>query len=291
MQANESSRQLGLCVICGATAVALALMLTIAGRSMARNIRELRVCADPNNLPFSNRQGQGFENALARLVAKELGATLQYTWWAQRRGFLRNTLNAERCDVVMGVPTGLGMLRTTTPYYSARYAFVTRAARRLALSSFDDPALSRLRIGVQLVGDDYANPPPAAALARRNLIDNVFGYTLYGDYAQPNPAARIVDAVRNGDIDVAVVWGPLAGYFVKTSRDRAASKLALAPVAAREDAGIPLEYSISMGVRKRDAVLHAELQRIIAQRRASIERVLLDFGVPYRAGTTQRGAR
>jgi mxaJ protein len=122
--------------------------------------RELRVCADPNNLPFSNERGGGFENKIAELIADELGASLSYTWWAQRRGFIRNTLNADSCDLVTGTTNGIEMLRTTLPYYRSGYAFVTRQDGP-QVSSLDDPILHNLRIGIQLVGMDGANPPPA----------------------------------------------------------------------------------------------------------------------------------
>src|SRR4051812_30877951 len=145
-----------------------------------RPVRTLRVCADPNNLPFSNQAREGFENALASLLAKDRGARLEYTWWAQRRGFLRSTLNAGACDVVMGVPPGLDGVRTTAPYYRSTYVFTTRRDRQLHLASLDDPRLRRLRIGVQMIGDDFANSPPAHALSARGLVANVVGYSVYG---------------------------------------------------------------------------------------------------------------
>jgi len=165
----------------------------------------LRVCADPNNLPFSNQRGEGFENKIAELLAQDLGERVEYTWWAQRRGFFRNTLKAGACDVVMGVPSGFEMALTTRPYYRSTYVFLSRKDRRLNVTSFDDPVLRKLRIGVQIIGDDQSNAPPAHALTRRNIVDNVRGYTLYGDYSQHDPPARIVDAVAKGDIDLAIV--------------------------------------------------------------------------------------
>ena len=191
---------------------AAALALLAAGAAHAQPSHVLKVCADPNNLPFSNRAGEGFENKLAQLVARDLGDTVQYTWWAQRRGYVRNTLGAGDCDLWPGVAAGVDMLQTTEPYYRSTYVFVTRAGGP-KLTGFDDPRLRTLTIGVQMVGNDAQNTPPAHALARRGIIDNVRGFMLYGDYAKPNPPAAIVDAVARGDIDVAVVWGPLAGYF------------------------------------------------------------------------------
>jgi mxaJ protein len=153
--------------------------------------RQLRVCADPNNLPFSNQQGEGFENRIAELIARELHATVQYTWWAQRRGFIRNTLKAGTCDVMLGVPSHFDLALTTSPYYRSTYVFVYRQDKGLTIRSFDDPLLHYLRIGVQLIGDDYTNTPPAHALANRDIINNVVGYTVYGNYSQANPAAKV----------------------------------------------------------------------------------------------------
>jgi mxaJ protein len=135
----------------------------------------LRVCADPNNLPFSNRAGAGFENRIAELLASDRHATLEYTWWAQRRGFVRNTLAAGACDVLIGVPSGFDPVATTRPYYRSSYVFVSKRDRTRDLHSFDDPRLPALRIGVQMIGDDFANTPPAHALARRGMTRNVVG--------------------------------------------------------------------------------------------------------------------
>src|SRR3954452_2095187 len=168
----------------------LALVLAFALGALPAHARELRVCADPNNLPFSNEAREGFENKIVDLIAQDLGASVGYTWWAQRRGFIRNTLKAGSCDLVPGSPSGMEMLRTTAPYYRSTYVFVTRADGP-QVASFDDPALRALRVGVQLVGNDGFNTPPAHALARGGIVDNGRGYSLSGDYAEPNPPARI----------------------------------------------------------------------------------------------------
>lgn len=241
----------------------------------------LKVCADPNNLPFSNKRGEGFENKLAELVARDLNASVEYTWWAQRRGFFRNTLKAGECDLVVGVPSGFEMALTTTPYYRSTYVFVSRKDRDLKIDSFDDAKLRQLKIGVQMIGDDFANTPPAHALANRGIVENVRGYTVYGDYAQPNPPARIVDEVAQGKIDLAVVWGPLAGYFAK--RERIA--LSLTPVSPQIDRPfLPFVYDISMGVRRGDQPLRDALEQIIERRHTEIEKILDDYGVPRAEG-------
>jgi mxaJ protein len=256
---------------------------TFAGVAAARQSlktappgEELRVCADPNNMPFSNSKREGLENRLAELVARDLGATVRYTWWPQRRGFFRSTLNAGRCDVVMGVPSDLPMVLPTRPYYRSAYVLVTRADRKLKIKSLDDPILRQLRIGVQVVGDG-ANTPPVEALARRGITRNLVGFTVFGDYATPNPPARIMDAVAARDVDVAVVWGPLAGYFV--TREGAPLKMTPIPKDATSSA-TPLAFAISIGVRKGDRTRQALIDGILERRRDEIDQLLNQYGVP-----------
>jgi mxaJ protein len=254
--------------------IAIAVLSAVGACHRARP--PLRVCADPNNLPFSNNRGEGFENKIAELLASDRHARLQYTWWAQRRGFIRNTLNAGACEVVMGLPTESSIALTTRPYYRSTYVFVSRADRGLRLGSFDDPRLRGLRIGVQLIGDDFANTPPAHALAARGLRQNVVGYSVYGDYSQPHPLSRIVDAVAGGEIDTAVVWGPEAGYFAS----RAAVPMTIAAVTPQMDRALPFTFEISMAVRKRDATLGDELNDFVVRRRSDIDRILSAYRVP-----------
>ena len=253
------------------------LLLAILLAACADPARTLRVCADPNNLPFSNDRGQGFENEIAELLAREMGARLQYTWWAQRRGFIRNTLRAGKCDVVPGIPSSFELALATRPYYRSSYVFVYRGDRDLHIRSFDDAALRRLRVGVQMIGDDGANSPPAHALARRGVLANVRGYSVYGDYTEANPPARIVDAVAAGEVDVAVVWGPLAGFFAR----REPVPLEIVPVSPQVDLPfLPFVFDISMGVRREDTALRDELDAILERRRPEIEAILDRYGVP-----------
>lgn len=255
----------------------LALVLALALFGCAQHPKVLRVCADPNNLPFSNSKGEGFENKLAELVAKDLGKTVQYTWWAQRRGYVRNTLKGRMCDLWPGVATQVDMVATTQPYYRSTYVFVTRADRRLDIASFDDPRLKKLTIGVQMVGNDAQNTPPAHALARRGIVKNVRGYMLYGDYAKPNPPAEIVEAVDRGDIDVAVVWGPLAGYFAA----KAAHPLKLTPVQPWLDGPQwPMVFDISMGTRRDDPELLKTLDGVLERRTGEVKALLAAYHVP-----------
>ena len=260
-------------VVVTMTAIAAAIIVP-QGRA---STRELRVCADPNNLPFSNARGEGFENRLAQMLARDLGAQVRYTWWAQRRGYVRNTLAAGECDVLIGVPTDFERVLTTRPYYRSTYVFLSPRARHLRLGSLDDPSLRALRIGVQMIGDDFSNSPPAHALSARGLIANVVGYSVAGDYARPNPPARIVEAVAHGDVDAAVVWGPLAGYFAV----RAPVPLDVVPVSPAYDSpALPFVFDISMGVRRGDTTLRDKLDGFINRRRAAIDRLLEAYHVP-----------
>jgi mxaJ protein len=249
----------------------------LAAAAPARSLTELRVCSDPNNLPFSNEAGEGFENRIAELIGRELKLPVKYTWWAQRRGFIRNTLRAGDCDLVIGLPSSMEMALTTRPYYRSTYVFIYRKDAGFDVRSFDDPVLKEKRIGVHLVGDDYANTPPAHALGTRGIVGNVRGYMLYGDYSEPNPPAKILDALARGEIDVAVVWGPLAGYFVP--RQKVAMKMV--PVSPQIDVPfLPFVYDISMGVRREDAGLKADVEQVMMRRRAEIDAILDEYGVP-----------
>jgi mxaJ protein len=248
--------------------------------------RVLRVCSDPNNLPFSNDRGEGFENRIAELVARDLDASLEYTWFAQRRGFIRNTLRAGACDVVIGVPANFELAATTRPYYRSTYVFLTREDRGLRIESLDDPALTQLEIGVHVIGDDYANTPPLHALGRRNIVQNVAGYSLFGDYSQPNPPARLVDAVVKRDVDVAIVWGPFAGFFGKEQ----SVPLRITPVSPEVDVpSLPFVFGISMGVRRGEEEFREELEQVLDRREDEIGRILAAYGVPVKPmaqGTT-----
>jgi mxaJ protein len=236
----------------------------------------LRVCADPNNLPFTNRALQGFENRLADLLARELGTTVEYTWWPQRRNFIRDTLDARRCDVVMGLLADDSGVATTRPYYRSTYVFVTRKDAGLRVRSFDDPALRTLRIGVQLIGDDDSSPP-AYSLSRRGIVRNLVGYSVYGD----GRGDALVSAVAARQVDVAAAWGPQAGYFAAQQP----VPLVLAPVSPRIDGGfLPQTYEISMGVRRGDIARQRRLSQFIATHRSQIRKLLADYHVPVVGG-------
>ena len=237
----------------------------------------LTACADPNNLPFSNKAGQGFENKLAELIASDLHAQLKYIWWAQRRGYVRNTLNERACDFWPGIASNVEMIATTRPYYRSTYMLVSRESANLKGLTLDDPRLKKVRIGVQMVGNDASNTPPAHALATRGIIGNVRGYMLYGNYREPNPPADVVLAVERGEVDVALVWGPLAGYFAAGSP----VPLRLEPVTPWfADQQWPMQFDVSVGVQKDDQKLLHQIDRVLVRRSSDIGKLLAAYHVP-----------
>ncbi|MEA2462498.1 MAG: mxaJ protein [Acidobacteriota bacterium] len=264
-------------IACPPPSLAILTLLLLFALPTSAAPAPLRVCSDPNNLPFSNQQEQGFENRIAQLVARDLGTKVEYFWWAQRRGFVRNTLTANKCDVILGVPSSFELALTTRPYYRSTYVFVTRKDRKLDVRSFDDPRLKKLKIGVQMIGDDYASSPPAHALANRGIVRNVAGYSVYGDYTKESPPKRIVEAVAAGEVDVSAVWGPTAGYFIRKSR---------VPLVARAVSPeidlpfLPFVFDISMAVRRGDTALRDKLEAILDRRADEIDAILREYGVP-----------
>ena len=261
---------------CRAVTLAAAAILFHAATALAQ-ANQFRVCADPENMPFSNRQMEGFENKIAVVVAKELNATPSYIWWGQRRGFIRNTMNATlkeaRCDIVIGVPEKYDLVRTTKPYYRSTYVFVYPKGKGLRLRTLDDPALKKLKIGVHLFGDDYSNPPPVHELSKRGLVDNVVGFDTI--YSKHNPPSRIIDAVSSGKIDVAIVWGPAAGYFVKHQK----VPMEIVPIPSGKT-DLPFAFGMSMGIRPGDEALRARVQKALDAKQAAIEQILKEYGVP-----------
>ena len=258
------------------TLLVVVLALGLAGGAAART---LRIAADPNNLPFSNDREEGFENALASMLARDLGAGIEYVWRAQRRGFFRESFQGDHCDLVLGVPAGFERAHVTTPYYRSSYVFVTR--NDLAISSLDDPRLKTLRVGIAVVGDDGADPPTTLALARRGIVDNVTGFSVYGDYREPNPPQRLLDALDKGTIDVALAWGPVAGAAAHARP----GAYRVSPVTPDPDplTGMPFSFAIGIGVRKDEPELAGEIERFLARRKPDIERLLDAHGIPRSA--------
>lgn len=262
------------CQAGGSACPTMAALAFLAAGVAAADSGTLRVCADPNNLPFSDQAGEGFENKVAELMAANLDKKLEYTWLSERKSFAPKSLNAGVCDVVMGVPSSLGDVLTSRPYYRSTYVFVTRQDRSLQISSLLDPRLASLRIGIHVVGDDFA--PPSIVLARRGITRNIIGYSLFGSYGEPNPPRKLIDAVENGEVDIAIVWGPFAGYFGQGDK----YPLSITPVTPAALFGIPFSYDISAAVRTGNEALKTQIDRVLATQAAAIQQILNRYAVP-----------
>lgn len=235
----------------------------------ARSENFLTVCGDPNNLPFSNDRHEGFENRIARLIADELGRSLHYRWWPQTVGFVRNTLKVRLCDLIMGITSVNELVQNTNPYYRSVYTVVQRADAAQPVRSLKDPALSSLRIGV------VAGTPPATLLTRYGLMDKVRSYHRTVDTRLYAPAIDAVKDVAGGDLDVAIIWGPIAGYAAPRQR----VPLTVTPLPAQEDS-VPLAFSVSMGIRHRENQWKHELNALLGRLSPQIHEILMDYGVP-----------
>jgi mxaJ protein len=230
----------------------------------------LRVCADPDNLPFSNRARAGFDNRIVMLVAHDLHREIIFVWARPRRGFLREQFNKNACDVLLGVPIGLHGVAVTAPYYTSSYAFVTPARKRLQIASFTDAHLNGLRIGLQILEEDLS--PPSLPLIRFGHAGQIVGFESFGDQE-----GDVVRAVASGRVGVAVVWGPIAGYFAHNST----VPLSVTPVSpAYTFAGVPFTYGMGFGVHKQDQALLQQLNDSIRRLQPKINRALAAFAIP-----------
>lgn len=248
------------------------ILLSSLGKSARAAPEELRICSDPGNLPFSDRQLQGFENKIADLIAADMGMHAAHYWWPSQRGMVRSFLNTERCDVLIGVPTGYDPVTFTKPYYRTAYVITYDKTRDFSITTLDDPVLKELKIGV------HVNTPPHDALANRGIIGNqVKAYSLFFDsqYGSEDYPGRVVEDLLAKKIDVAIIWGPIAGYFVK----KRGAPLAIVPLEGSE-ARIPFTFKISMGVRKRANELKDKLEAALQRQQSNIQKVLEDYGVP-----------
>jgi quinoprotein dehydrogenase-associated probable ABC transporter substrate-binding protein len=257
-------------------AISLVALIVACGLPLVAATPLLRVCADPNNLPYSNNRLQGFENKLAALIAKDLNADVTYSWYPQRGKFFSHTLAAATCDVVMGAPAGLQDVAVTRPYYRSTYAFVSRHDRNLHIHSFDDPQLRTLRIGVHVLGESDDSLPPVNALVSRGLARNLVGFSIFGNLTETNPSADLIAAVAAKQVDLAVAWGPLAGYFSKTST----VPLDVTPI--DRDAShpeLPLSFDIGIGVRQGDEQLRQRLDAELTYRKPEINELLRSYGI------------
>lgn len=255
-----------------------ALPVRLPAQALRPNVEKpgiIRVCADPDNMPLSNQKGEGFEQKIAELIGKEWNSKIEYAWWPVRRGFFARALNGRYCDVAMEAPSGLDIAGVTKPYFRSGYVFVTRKDSGLDIKSLADPRLKKLKIGVNLLNADAENTPPAMALSRYGVVGNLVGFsTFYTDTERPED---IINAVAKKDIDVAIVWGPLAGYFVK----RASTPLQLVPLPERDSlSDVPFQYNIGLGVRRRDKALRDSLQSVLDRKGPEIQAILKQYEVP-----------
>lgn len=232
--------------------------------------KALSVCADPHNMPFSTEKGEGFENKVAELLAGKLGRDLSYTWYPQAPGFVRNTLAAHRCDVIMGVPQGDDMVQVTNPYYRTAYALVFKQGQGLeGLDTLGDPRLKGKRIGI------VAGTPPGSNMTTNGLMANAKPYPLVVDTRVDSSGAAMMRDLEAGDIDVGVLWGPMAGYYGQQAR----SPMTVVPL-VKETSGPRLAYRIAMGVRFSDQDWKRLLNRAIGENQPAINKLLLSYGVP-----------
>jgi mxaJ protein len=255
-----------------------ALPVSLPAQALRPNVEKpgiIRVCADPDNMPLSNQKGEGFEQKLAELIAKEWNAKVEYAWWPVRRGFFARALNGRYCDLAVEAPPALDIASVTRPYFRSGYVFVTRKDSGLDIKSLADPRLKKLRIGVNLLNSDAENTPPAMALSKYGVVGNLRGYsTFYTDTERPED---IVNDVAKKNIDVAIVWGPLAGYFAKQSP----VPLSLHPLAERDSlSDLPFRFDIGMAVRRKDRALRDSLQKVLDRKGPEIQAILKEYGVP-----------
>ncbi len=234
------------------------------------NRRVLRVCADPANLPFSNQKGEGFENKIAEIVAKHMGIEVEYTWFPQATGFIRRTLFAKACDVVIGYAQGDELVLNTNHYYRSTYAVISRKGAALdGVQSLADEKLKGKRIGI------IAGTPPGDLMAKNGLMALAKPYPLTVDRRYESPAERMIEDIRKGEIDAGILWGPIAGYFAS----KGGEPLVVQPL-TKEAVGPRMAYRITMGVRQGDDVWKRQLNDIIAKHQGEFDKVLLDYGVP-----------
>jgi mxaJ protein len=262
------------CSIAIAVVLAGAPSVGVAQRPAPSEAGILRVCTDPNNLPVSDSMNQGYENKIAQLIADTWHSKLEYVYWRQGFGYFNRGLNGLYCDVEISAPAGIDIVATTRPYYRSAYVIVYRKDSGLNITSLDDPALKQLKIGVNMVGSDGDAGPPAAALKSHGVVGNLVGFpTFYSDINRPED---IIEAVADKKVDIAIVWGPTAGYFAAKS----SVPLVLNSILADSATGIPFSYPIAMAVARRNKALRDSLQTFLDQNRTKIDGILKSFQVP-----------
>lgn len=228
---------------------------------------QLRVCADPSNMPFSTKEQEGFENKIAEIIAEELGVPVSYTWFPQSIGFIRQTLDKKRCDVIIGYVATHELVLNSNPYYRTAYVLVHRKGEFEDFKSLDDPRLKDKKIGV------IAGTPPVDILAENNLLDNIKSYHRMVDRRYFSPAEEMLAEISEGKLDVGLLWGPIGGYFAKKA------DLTVVPL-MNEKVGPRMAYRITLGVRRREKLWKRQLNRILRRRQEDINKILQEYGVP-----------
>lgn len=229
----------------------------------------LRVCADPANKPFSTKNRDGFENKIAELIAGELGVKVKYTWFPQSVGFIRQTLDKKKCDIIIGYVSAHELVLNSNPYYKTSYVLIHRKGDFEGIKNLDDPRLKGKKIGV------IAGTPPVTILALNDLLDNIKSYHRMVDRRYFSPAEQMIDEIAKGDLDVGLLWGPIGGYFAKS-----ASKPLMVVPLINETKGGRMSYRITFGVRRGEKVWKRQLNRIIRRKQDEINKILSDYGIP-----------
>jgi quinoprotein dehydrogenase-associated probable ABC transporter substrate-binding protein len=243
---------------------------SLAGTVELVDPKVLRVCADPNNLPFTNEKQEGFENRLAEFFAAKLGKTVSYTYFPMVTGFVRSTLGAQKCDVIMGFPQGDELVQNTNAYYRTVYALIYKPGNGLdGLDTLADPRLKDKRIGI------VAGTPPSAVMAKKGLLAKAKPYPLMIDTRYESSSQSMIADLKSGEIDVGALWGPIAGYYAKNS----AEPLVVAPL-LHEPKGAHMAFRITMGVRASDQEWKRTLNKLIRENQKEINAILLEYGVP-----------
>lgn len=266
---DKTTRNLLFCGLLVVAALGVSATAGLAATSEAVDRSSLRVCADPSNLPFSNQAGEGFENKIAELLATELAVPVRYTWFPQATGFVRNTLQARKCDIVIGISLGFELLQNTNPYYRSSYALVYRSDNGLRLSALDDPELKKLRLGV------VAGTPPASLMAGYGLLGRVRPYHLVADTRFEQPGKQMIEDIAASEVDVGVLWGPIAGYYGKQQ----SPPLTVVPLPSRPGE-VRMDFRITMGVRFNEPEWKHEINQLIKRKQPEINAILADYGVP-----------
>jgi quinoprotein dehydrogenase-associated probable ABC transporter substrate-binding protein len=271
MRSLPRRRMLLLAALAACVSVAASAGIRSVQAAEAAGVSSLRVCADPDNMPFSNAKGEGFENKLAELIAQKLGARLDYSWFAEATGYVPNTMGKEACDLVMGYAQGTGLIEDTNPYYYTSYVLIYRQDDKslAGVEKLSDPRLKGKRIGL------FARTPPASILAMNGLVSHSKPFEANAGESASNAAMDMIDQLASGELDAALLWGPVGGYYA----ERASVPLKLVPL-VKENAGPSTIYGITMGVRPNEPQWKHTINKLLADNQREINVILERYAVP-----------